>query len=213
ATRSAEGYDMMVNKYGAYTSAISLPVTVRAAITGTHTITVHTAAPGLSCFTLAALLTGAMIPVNDGATYSFEQESTGNNAIVRFMLHATAPVPVLAEDGLCGPLSGRVELLLGADIAEVALSHEGALLAQLPAATGHVVFDELATGIYTISVSGITACGHLTADLAIANSGEPVVLALDVPATAPVATEVELHATATECAVVLWDLGDGHTAF
>ncbi len=211
ATRSSDGMDMMVNKYGAYEQAISIPVTVRAALTGTHTITLYTAHIGLSCLTLEDLHTGAVMPVTDGTTYSFAQDSTGNAAIVRFMLHASAPVPFTAGNGTCGPLSGRAEVQL-ATPTDVALSSDGVVLEQYTAAVGTLVFDGLAAGAYTITAGSATACGTLAHSFTIATAGTPVEVALDVPAEAVVQEVIGLHATATEGAELSWDLGDGTTA-
>lgn len=213
ATRSAEGHDMMVNKYGAYDNAISIPVTIRAAITGTHTITAYTAHLGLSCVTIEDLVTGAITPLVDGVAYSFEQENTENVAVVRFMLHATAPIPFAAQNGTCGPLSGQAEVIPGTEQLDVTLATaEGTILEYHAAATGTILFDELATGNYTVTAASNTACGALVHDFTIIATGQPVEVALDVPAEAVVNTAIDLHATATEGAELTWDLGDGNTA-
>ncbi len=214
ATRSAEGYDLMVNKYGAYSGAVSVPVTIRAAIDGVHTITVYTEHVGLSCLALEDLETGTITPLTNGTEYTFEQTSTDNAAIARFVLHASAPIPFTASNGVCGATSGSAQVELGDATAPVTLSTAtGDVLQHLEAATGTVVFGQLATGNYTVSVGSQTVCATLAQDFTIVATGTAVVVAMEAPSFAAVDEQLEFNATATEGAELAWDFGDGSVAY
>ncbi len=171
ATRTSNGHDLIVNRFGAFTSDISIPLTVRAPVTGTYTISAGiTGMQAMSCFVLEDLLEGLVTPLADGAMYTFSMEASADMVMDRFVLHASTPVPFTVTDALCaGSNSGMVELVLPEGGVDVTLSDGFGTPIQtaVNVAAGAFIFDELAGGNYIIAVGGNTACGQVSADITI----------------------------------------------
>ena len=72
ATRSSDGVNLSIDFYGGYGSAISIPVLVNVAVTGTYTITAEmNGIRSLSCLSIEDLATGTITTLAEGAIYSF----------------------------------------------------------------------------------------------------------------------------------------------
>jgi hypothetical protein len=210
AVRGPGGIDLQVDRHGAITSDAAVPVVIRAAYTGLHTITVHAVQPGLTCLVLEDLATGVMIPVYDGSTYTFQQDSTGSETVQRFLLHATADIPLTVTPGACGPYSGSATLEVGPDPVHLTLIGPDGVPAQVvPAASGTVVLDGLDTGIYTVVAATSSACGDLVHSFSVVASGEPVDLAVAGPDQLGVGETAVFDASALPGSSITWDMGDG----
>ncbi|MEO8734297.1 MAG: hypothetical protein ABI373_08195, partial [Flavobacteriales bacterium] len=111
SVQSSDGHDLAIDFYGAYSDAITIPMKAHAAVSGTYTITANMVGiHSLSCMTLEDLVTGSITPLTDGAAYSFTLDSTANNTTPRFLLHASAPLPLLVNEPICGGNPGQASV-------------------------------------------------------------------------------------------------------
>ncbi len=169
-TRSTEGTDLAIDFYGAYTTAITIPVTVRATVAGTYTITTNLSGIGtLSCLTIEDLVTGTVTPLTDGASYSFTQAVT-EAPVERFLIHGSAPIAFSAMDATCGGEdNGQATVEITGGTADVTWT-DGfgtVLLQQTDVEPGTITFAGLAPGNYMVRVTSSEACGELVAEFAI----------------------------------------------
>jgi hypothetical protein len=169
-TRSTEGTDLAIDFYGAYTTAITIPVTVRATVAGTYTITTNLSGIGtLSCLTIEDLVTGTVTPLTDGASYSFTQAVT-EAPVERFLIHGSAPIAFSAMDATCGGEdNGQATVEITGGTADVTWT-DGfgtVLLQQTDVEPGTITFAGLAPGNYMVRVTSAEACGELVAEFAI----------------------------------------------
>ncbi|HMC97213.1 MAG TPA: PKD domain-containing protein, partial [Flavobacteriales bacterium] len=159
-----------INAYGAYNTAISIPVMVNAGVSGTYTVTatgIETL--GLTCLSLEDLLTGTITPLTEGAVYSFEMDADADANIPRLMLHATAPLPFTAQDATCGGqangqatvtvVEGPVDVTWTDGVGEVLLLQSGV--------SGDATFGGLAAGTYAVHVGTNSVCGELVNEFTI----------------------------------------------
>jgi len=171
ATRTSDGHDVILNRFGAFASNIAIPVTARVPSNGTYSITVSLSGlQMLTCFTLVDLLTGTTTPLTDGAVYSFTMTATANVVADRFVLQGTTPVLYAATDALCGgtatgsvavQLTEATELLTLGD----ALGNPVQQVSNVPA--GEYTFSDLVADNYTVSVGSTSACGTLSAPVVV----------------------------------------------
>jgi hypothetical protein len=169
-TRSTEGTDLAIDFYGAYTTAITIPVTVRATVAGTYTITTNLSGIGtLSCLTIEDLVIGTVTPLTDGASYSFTQAVT-EAPVERFLIHGSAPIAFSAMDATCGGEdNGQATVEITGGTADVTWT-DGfgtVLLQQTDVEPGTITFAGLAPGNYMVRVTSAEACGELVAEFAI----------------------------------------------
>ncbi|MCW5899875.1 MAG: PKD domain-containing protein [Flavobacteriales bacterium] len=213
ATLATTGEALMVNRYGSYDADISIPVAVRTKVNGNSVVTMQVANTVLSCMWLEDLVTGSLTVVTDGAQYSFTH-TPSQTFQTRFMLHATAPLALLAEDGTCGPMSGSASVDVGAGPVDVTWTTlEGMVLLEQPGVSGTVVCNGIAEGGYTVRVtSPASICAEVSQDFTIQNNGEAVEAAIMAPGTVLVNEAVQFTGTATANATFLWDFGDGTTS-
>lgn len=171
ATRTTDGHDLIMNRFGQHTSAISIPVTVRVPANGTYTITTTMAGlQGLSCFTLVDLVTGTTTPLTDGAVYSFTMNGTANIVSDRFVLHGTAPVLYSVADALCGGTatgSVAVQLTEATELLTLGDAFGDPLQQASNVPVGEYIFSGLEAGNYTVSVGSASPCGTLSAPVVI----------------------------------------------
>lgn len=198
STLSADGDALAISMYGAIGNNISIPVRVDVALTGTYTITASDMGllGGLSCLTLEDLVTGAITPMLDSATYSFTIGANANATTPRFMLHATAPLVFNAQDAACANAAdGRAEVLLVNGPTDVVWSDASGtvLLSQAGMPAGAAAIEGLPAGNYQVTVGTSTACGALTHLFTI---------------TEPFGMEAQAGTTAASCA----DASDGSIA-
>lgn len=187
ATRSTDGLEMIVNRYGELTSEALIPVTVRTGITGNFTITAYTAAmPGLSCILLEDLLTGAITPLHEGATYTFNLPATTEPVTERFVLRVGAPLGFGSTDALCADATGTASVELGALVTDVVWTDGmGLPLSSQVGVSGTANSPALVAGNYSVSVASEAGCGTLSQDFTIS---APFALEMDaehVMATCP----------------------------
>ncbi len=180
ATRSADGVDLSIDFFGAYSEAITIPVTVNAAVTGNYTITAEMIGiHNLSCLSLEDLATGTITPLQDGADYSFVLDAAADETEPRFMIHGTAPLPLAVEHVACAnEANGAAMVNVGNEPVTVTWmdANGGELLSQV-AVVGEVMLADAAAGDYQVSISTGAACGTLVAEFTIE---QPFEIQLDV---------------------------------
>ncbi len=181
ATRTSDGFDLIVNKYGTEFSNAAIPVTVRVPSNGTYTITVSMSGiEALTCFTLEDLLTGTITPLYDGSVLTFNMNATSNVVADRFVLRTSTAMPYSAAPALCnGTATGQVAVQVSNGPVDLTLADAfGAPLQVVTGvANGEFVFDALMAGNYTVSVGSSSACGTLSGSVLIS---EPFELASSV---------------------------------
>lgn len=176
ATRTADGHDLILNRFGTYSTSVSIPVTVRVPANGSYTITTGMSGlQGLSCFTLVDLHTGTTTPLSDGAEYSFSMNGTANVVADRFVLQASAPVHYAVSDALCGGTATgavAVQLTESTDLLTLGDAFGEPVQQATNVAAGEYIFNGLEAGNYTVSILSNTACGTLGGSVLIAQPFE-----------------------------------------
>ncbi len=185
ATLAAAGTPLAISMYGPITNAISIPVMLQVGVSGTYTVAVDQfVSPGvLSCVSLEDLVTGAIIPLSEGASYTLEIEAGTDPTQARLLIHATAAKVFTTSDVVCsGGTSGKAVLLidegpadvLWTDLAgNVLQSHEGI-------AAGEVALNDIGAGTYTVQLGSNTLCGTLSHSFTIL---EPNALEMTIAST------------------------------
>jgi len=188
SVRSAEGYDLAIDFYGAYSAAITIPVMARAKVAGTYTITASMVGiQSLSCMSLEDLVTGNVTALTDGSAYSFTLDPAADTSTPRFLLHASAPLPLLVTDPICGGNPGQATVTVNNGPLNVNWTDAfGNSLLQQTDVNGNAVFSNIAEGNYEVHVTPGGACGELVADFSII-APPAVEAAVDnsTPATCP----------------------------
>lgn len=159
-----------INAFGSLSSDMAIPVMVQAGTNGTHTITVSAQGEfGISCITLEDLVTGTVTAMTDGASYSFNLTTSADPSTPRFMIRASAPALLYAEDATCGGMpNGQASIVAQGgphDITWMNLAGE-TLLVQNGIANGVATITGLGAGSYTVSVTTV-GCGTITREFAI----------------------------------------------
>ncbi len=171
ATRTSDGHDLIVNRYGTSTGNIDIPVTVRAPITGTYTITVGIAGmDALTCFTLEDMQTGAVTPVTDGSVLTFDLDATESIVADRFVLRSSTAMPYSASPALCGgTATGQVAVQVSEGPVDLTLmdAFGNAVQEAANVGAGEFIFSGLNAGNYTVSVGNTSACGIVSAPVVV----------------------------------------------
>lgn len=166
ATLTEQGIPLSISMYGPIASDITIPVMVQVGVSGTYTVAVEElVAPGvLSCVSLEDLVTGAIVPLQQGATYALELEAGTDPTQPRLLLHATAPMDFAVVDVACaGGISGQAVLNVEEGPFSVIWSDAfGTVLGQQEVQSGFpATLENLAAGNYTVQVGTNTVCGTL----------------------------------------------------
>ncbi|MCC6938694.1 MAG: PKD domain-containing protein [Flavobacteriales bacterium] len=158
-----DGMPIAINGYGALDQAMSIPVSVNVAVSGTYTITVLQAGEiGLTCITLEDLATGIITPVVGSATYSFTIDAADDETVGRFILHATAPLPLNVMDPLCGTVAdGMATVNVTGAPADVTWSDDNGVLLMQEGVSGETAITGLSSGTYYVRVGSTGVCGDL----------------------------------------------------
>lgn len=171
ATRTTDGYDLIVNRYGTSTGNINIPVTVRAPITGTYSITVAiSGTDALTCYTLEDLLTGTVTPVTDGSVYTFSMDATATIVADRFVLRSSTALPYSASAALCGgTATGQVAVQVPEGPVDLTLMDAFGNAVQVAnnVPVGEFIFTDLLAGNYSVSVGNSSACGTVSAPVVV----------------------------------------------
>jgi len=189
AAISEEGNMLAINAHGPYTSDISIPITVDVAINGQYTIVaegLHNI--GLSCVRFEDLATGTITPLVEGASYTFTALASDDESEARFLLHASAPVQMVATDATCnGRDDGSASLAITNGPVDVIWSDaDGAvLLEQNNVMPGSNDLQALYAGVYTVRLEGASACGSLSTTFTIEEPSALEAEASTMPSTCP----------------------------
>lgn len=193
ATLAANGTMIAINAYGPNTSGMTIPVSVNAGVTGQYTITITEQGElGLTCISLEDLVTGSITPMNDGATYTFQLDAAADETVARFLIHATAPALLYAEDANCGGAAdGEASIVAQGGPHDITWRNSAGdvLLVQNGISNGVATITGLDAGGYSVSVTTET-CGTLVREFAI---------------NAPFVLEAQAFASNASCA----STGDG----
>ncbi|MEZ4756541.1 MAG: PKD domain-containing protein [Flavobacteriales bacterium] len=184
ATRSSDGADLAIDFHGTYDQVLTIPVTVKAGVSGTYTLTAAMIGINtLGCLSLEDLETGVITPLTDGAAYTFTLNSTPA-PVERFVIRGSAPLGFAAMDATCGGADNgqaTVEVTNGPVDITWTDAFGTVLLQQSAVEAGTVTFAGLAPGSYTVRVNSGEACGELVGDFMIS---APFVLEAAVQAIA-----------------------------
>ena len=193
ATLAPNGTMIAINAYGTMANGVSIPVSVNAGVTGQYTITITEQGElGLTCISLEDLVTGAITPMNDGATYTFQLDAAADETVARFLIHATAPALLYAEDANCGGTAdGQATIVAQGGPHDITWRNSAGdvLLVQNGISNGVATITGLDAGGYSVSVTTET-CGTLVREFAI---------------NAPFVLEAQAFASNASCA----STGDG----
>lgn len=188
-TQGDAGQLIAINAFGPYTTDISIPVKVDVAVNGSYTIVANEFQNiGLSCLSLVDLATNTVTPLADGATYTFTALTSDNAAPARFVLRATAPMPLAATAATChGSDDGSASVEVGSGPVDITWTNAqgGVILEQTDVLPGTSDLAALPAGSYGVRVAGDGACGALSTTFVI---GEPDALeaeAITLPSTCP----------------------------
>lgn len=182
ATLAASGTPMAISMYGTIANDITIPVMVQVGVSGTYSVAVDQfVAPGaLSCVTLEDLLTGQIMQISQGATYTLEIEAGTDPTQARLLIHATAPKVFTTTDVACsGGSTGKAVLLIEEGPAEVQWTDAlgNVLQSHVGVPAGEVVLSELGAGTYTVQLGSSTLCGTLSHSFTIS---EPYAMEMNV---------------------------------
>ncbi|HRD53732.1 MAG TPA: PKD domain-containing protein [Flavobacteriales bacterium] len=173
---TADAVNLAINAYGAFNSAIQIPVLIHTPVTGTYTLAATGIEQvGLTCIRLEDLVTGTFTALEEGTAYSFSATAGANADAPRFLIHASAPVPVVAMDALChGQANGGAEVVLAEGAADVTVYNDmGQVVGSAIAANGTIAINDLPAGAYEITVEGYLGCTNLIGSF---NIGEPAAM-------------------------------------
>lgn len=179
AVRSVDGVDLAIDFFGTYHTAITIPVLLNAAISGTYTVTgemsgVHP----LSCLRIEDLVTGAIVPFGQGMSYSFDMQADDDPTAPRLLLHASTPLAFRVLDITChGAADASASVDVGAEPVDLSWAMEGYPLQTLSGVSGEVVLSDLAAGDYAVEFAMPGGCGMLLDGFTIT---EPEVLHVDL---------------------------------
>lgn len=169
AVRSSDGVNLSIDFFGGHAEAISIPVMLNAAVTGTYTITAEmTGDHPLSCISIEDVATGTIVPFGDGASYSLTLQANDDPSMPRLMLHATAPLALDLQPATChGANTGAATIDVGSDPVDITWNGPDGSVQTLTGVSGPVTLDALAAGSYTFTVATGAACGQLQGSFSI----------------------------------------------
>ena len=211
ASLASTGESMAINKYGAITEGLSIPVKVQSYVAGTFTITAGISGNPFACMWLEDTQTGTLTALTDGAQYSF-QLAAGASTTARFMIHSTVAVPLTLEPGFCGG-TGSATVDLGANVADITwTTPTGSVVLEQLGATGENTFSTTVAGNYSVHISTNAVCGEIVQDLYIDIDATSVVAEFTAPATSVVNEAVAFTNTSTDHGTFFWNFGDNTTS-
>ncbi len=184
AVRSVDGVDLAIDFFGDYHTAITIPVLLNAAITGTYTITGEMSGTHpLSCLRIEDLTTGAIVPFGHGLSYSFDMHADDDPTAPRLLLHASTPLAFRVLDITChGAADASASVDVGAEPVDLGWAMEGYPLQTLSGVSGEVVLSDLSAGDYVVQFAMPGGCGMLLDGFTIT---DPEVLQVDLVSAAP----------------------------
>ena len=171
---------LAINAYGPYTTDISIPIYVNAAMNGNHTITTTgLAGMGLTCFVLEDLTNNTSMALSEGAAFAFQAMANDDENVPRFMLRASAPLVLTPSNASCFGLDdGNATVLVNASPVDIQwVDADGVvMLEQNNVALGGSSIMALEAGTYSVRIIGSGGCGTLEEQFIIT---EPTELMLD----------------------------------
>nr|MCU0319989.1 PKD domain-containing protein [Flavobacteriales bacterium] len=163
AARSTDGVSLSIDFYGGYDAAVTIPLLLNAAVSGTYTVTSEmTGDHALSCMSIEDLITGAVVPFGNGSSYTFTLDANADPGTPRLLLHASAPLAMDLVPATCfGTSTGSAAINVGDGPVDFAWTSPDGAQHTMPAVSGIVSLDGLPAGAYAFTVSTGTACGDL----------------------------------------------------
>jgi hypothetical protein len=172
ASRTSDGHAVAINRHGAIQEGAAIPLSVRAAASGNHTLSIAISGMQvLACLYLEDLVTGAIYPLENGTSIALQLTATSTPVQDRFLLRSGAVVPFTTEDVSCyGTSDGQILLQVQTGPVDLLLADAfGTPLATISNATaGSHLFDELGAGNYLLGFAGATGCGSVWETIAVA---------------------------------------------
>ena len=189
ATVGDAGQMIAINAFGQYSTEISIPVMVDVAVSGQYTIAANQMANiGLSCLRLEDLATSISTPLVEGASYSFTALADDDASEPRFVIHASAPLALVATDATCaGRDDGQATVEVTSGPVDIRwIDADGlVLLEQNNVQAGPSGIVALEAGDYSISVTSTAGCGTLLSEFSIDAPNAMEVEAIAMPTTCP----------------------------
>lgn len=187
---SEDGHELSIDFHGEYSEAIAIPLRVSVEESGTYTIKASAAGiNNLSCMTLVDMETGAVTPLVDGATYSFQMDEGSTDA--RFVINGTKPLPLVIDDALCAGQDGAASIVgIGGPLELTWADAFGNPLSTMVVdeSMDDVFEMPLPAGNYMVQVMGPAGeCGQVSAEFTIS---EPESLAANMDVTDASCAEV-----------------------
>ena len=172
STLSSDGHALTIDMYGAFETAIQIPVLIDVPATGNYTITATelVGIDGYSCLMLEDLVTGIFTPLSSDANYSFSMQADADASEPRFMLHANAPLQSSLTHPSCfGETNGAATIThpFAESFDVIWMTSANEVIASMDDAPGMATLEGLAAGNYTVSVSSDAGCGALTSTFTI----------------------------------------------
>lgn len=186
AVRSSDGVQLSIDFFGGYTEAITIPLLLNAAVSGTYTVTSEmTGEHALSCISIEDLVTGDVVPFGDGSSYTFTMQANDDPSVPRLLLHATAPLAMEVTPATCfGSNTGGAVIAVGEGPVDFTWTTPDGTVQTMADISGSVTLEALAAGQHGFTVSTGTACGELAGSFTIEQ---------------PHAMEVSVSSTSTSC--------------
>lgn len=184
ASLTSDGHPVVINRHGAIQEGAAIPLSVRAAISGNHSLSVSLSGmQALACLYLEDVLTGAIYPLVDGASVTLQLTASSTPVEDRFLLRSGAVVPFSTRSVTChGTATGEVVLeVLTGPLNLLLNDAAGTPLTSIIGATAGVHrFENLPAGNYLLGISGAQGCGPVWEPIAVA---EPFPLEANVTAS------------------------------
>jgi len=164
-------------------------VMVDVAVSGQYTIAANQMANiGLSCLRLEDLATSISTPLVEGASYSFTALADDDASEPRFVIHASAPLALVATNATCaGRDDGQATVEVTSGPVDIRwIDADGlVLLEQNNVQAGPSGIVALEAGDYSISVTSTAGCGTLLSEFSIDAPNAMEVEAIAMPTTCP----------------------------
>jgi hypothetical protein len=210
---SADGKDMCINTYNELTQAVSIPLRVKVAHSGTYELSVTEFSDYFEnqCLTLEDLETGILTPLDSNTMVSFTIMDTAT--MPRFVLHIDHPFQTTLTALTCNGVGDGELTAQGAGAGPwdyIWTDAVGTIIQQNNNVSGGDVLTGLDAGTYNLTIATSAVCGGASASFVITEPLE-VVAGFGAPDTVNLATtgNVDFLNLSSGAQDYTWDFGDG----